>query len=165
MEGEYDAIVLAHAGLSRLGVLVNWSSSEYRDLAVSHFNLEALLPAPGQAVIVAETRVDDEATDGSVSPLDHPPTRLCADAERAFLRAFGGGCSVPVAAYATVEGEMLELKGLVASPDGGTVLRDTEEGPSDRGLDIAHTLAARLGERGAFQLFVGRVPDSEEATV
>lgn len=139
MAGDYDAIVLAVAGLKRLGVLDRWAASEYGSLTVHLLEPETMLPAPGQAVLVLETRVDDPAIE-AVRPLHHAPTQIAADAERAFLSAFGGGCSVPVAALGSSEG----LTGLVASPDGRTVLRGTAtDGPS---------LARELGERGAFDI-------------
>ena len=140
MAGEYDAIVLAIAGLKRLGVLDGWKASEYGSLTVHSLEPDAMLPAPGQAVLVLETRADDTSSAEAVRFLEHPATRADADAERLFLHAFGGGCSVPVAALAS--GGF--LTGLVASPDGRTVLRGT----SDDGA----ALARRLGEQGAFEI-------------
>lgn len=137
--GEYDAIVLAIAGLKRLGVLDGWESSEYGALTVHPLDPAQMLPAPGQAVLVLETRDGDPAAE-AVRPLHHPATQAAADAERTFLAAFGGGCSVPVAALAS-EGE---LTGLVASPDGRTVLRAS-------GNDGA-ALAQELGGKGAFDI-------------
>ena len=140
MLGEYDAIVLAIAGLSRLGVLDEWHTSEYRSLSVHPLGPDTMLPAPGQAVLVLETRADDTASIDAVRFLHHAPTQAAADAERVFLAAFGGGCSVPVAALAEPSG----LRGLVASPDGRTVLRGI-------GTDGA-ALARELGEQGAFEI-------------
>ncbi len=164
MEGEYDAIVLAHAGLKRLGLFHDWASTDYATLKVHHFAIEALVPAPGQAVIVAETREGDAEAHSVVSMHEHRPSRLCADAERDFLRAFGGGCSVPVAAYATLKGESLSLTGLVAAPDGSVVLRDTESGHSSDGSGVAARLTERLGAQGAFELFSARIPERAEVS-
>ena len=140
MAGEYDAIVLAIAGLKRLGVLDGWKGSEYGSLAVHPLEPATMLPAPGQAVLVLETRDDDSAMIEALEPLHHAPTRWAADAERTFLHAFGGGCSVPVAALAA-DGV---LKGLVASPDGTQVLRG-------EGTD-GDLLAQELGTKGAFEI-------------
>ena len=140
MLGEYDAIVLAIAGLRRLGVLEDWEGSEYRSLKVHPLDPDEMLPAPGQAVLVLETRADDTPSAGAVRFLHHAPTQAAADAERVFLAAFGGGCSVPVAALADASG----LTGLVASPDGRTVFRGT-------GTDGA-ALARELGEQGGFEI-------------
>ncbi len=140
MAGEYDAIVLAIAGLKRLGVLDAWAESEYRSLVVHPLAPAEMLPAPGQAVLVLETRSDDAASIDAVRTLHHESTQAASDMERIFLHAFGGGCSVPVAALADGKG----LVGLVASPDGKTVLRGT-------GAD-GEALAAELGSRGAFEI-------------
>ncbi len=141
MVGEYDAIVLAVAGLKRLGVLEDWHASEYRSLTVHPLESDTMLPAPGQAVLVLETRTGEGE---AVRFLHHAPTQAAADAEREFLHAFGGGCSVPVAALAA-DGALV---GLVASPDGRTVLRG-------EGTD-GSALARELGARGAFEV-VNRV--------
>lgn len=140
MAGEYDAIVLAVAGLKRLGVLDAWAASEYGSLVVHTLSPDEMLPAPGQAVLVLETRADDAASVEAIRFLHHSATQAASDAERAFLAAFGGGCSVPVAALASGG----TLTGLVASPDGTTVLRGT-------GSDGA-ALAEDLGARGAFEI-------------
>ena len=140
MAGEYDAIVLAIAGLKRLGGL----GEEFGSLVVHPLEPSTMLPAPGQAVLALETRADDSAMIEALAPLHHAATQAAADAERTFLHAFGGGCSVPVAAYAT-DGR---ITGLVATPDGRTVLRG-------EGSDGA-ALAERLGAQGAFEI-VNRV--------
>ncbi len=139
MAGEYDAIVLAIAGLKRLGVLDAWTASEYGSLVVHTLEPEQMLPAPGQAVLVLETRAADPAAE-AVRPLHHAPTQAAADAERTFLHAFGGGCSVPVAALGKDGG----LTGLVATPDGRTILRGTAPDGS--------ALAQQLGAQGAFDI-------------
>ena len=135
MLGEYDAIVLAVAGLKRLGGL----GAEFDSLVVHPLETGTMLPAPGQAVLVLETRTGDPAAE-AVRFLEHAPTRAAADEERRFLAAFGGGCSVPVAALGSGDG----VEGLVASPDGRTVLRG-------RGR-CGETLARELGARGAFEI-------------
>lgn len=146
MEGEYDAIILAIAGLRRLGVLETWSESEYRSLTVRPFEGAAMLPAPGQAVLVLETR---EAEGELVEFLNDPDTQACATAERSFLRTFGGGCSVPVAAHATSQDSEIRLRGLVASPDGKTVFRG--EAAGDNAIEVGRRLGEGLGAQGAFE--------------
>lgn len=106
--GEYDAIVLARAGLARLGLFPDWP---YSDLSVEVLPFEQVIPAPGQGVLVLEMRSDHPMTD-KVGRLNHLPTEAAARAERAFLAAFGGGCSVPIGAIA--EGlDDLHLRGVV----------------------------------------------------
>jgi hydroxymethylbilane synthase len=111
----YDAIILARAGLDRLG----------------HAHLEhaypiphtEMLPAPGQGALAVQGRANDPETAAYLQALDHAATRAAVTAERAFLAGLGGGCSLPVAALGTVAGDRLELQALVASPDGKKVIR------------------------------------------
>ncbi len=152
MEGEYGAIVLAAAGLKRLGLAETWSTGEYAQLTVTPLTEAEMLPAPGQAVLVLECREADTKSRALAACLEHRPTRLASNAERAFLKAFGGGCSVPVAALATASGESLELRGLVASPDGKRVIRGSKTGPAEAPEQLGETLAAELGEQGAFDI-------------
>lgn len=163
MAGEYDAIVLAIAGLIRLDLLSRWSETEYASLCITPFDVEQLLPAPGQAVLVIESRNDDASTQALIKPFESPLTRACADAEREFLKSFGGGCSVPVAALATIGANTLTLKGLVAAPDGSTVLQGSKSAPVNDGEMLARELAKDLGDRGAFGLFEARIPEPAEA--
>lgn len=107
-EGPYDAIILAAAGLTRLG-LDNQITERLR--------LDVMLPAPGQGALAVQCRDDDTLLE-LLAPLNHLPTRLAVTAERAFLAALGGGCSLPIAAYATVTGETLDLRSRVSAPDG-----------------------------------------------
>lgn len=151
MEGEYDAIVLAIAGLKRLGLAIGADGqlAAYPGLTVRPLPYSSMLPAPGQAVLVLETRSGEE---GLASALDHLPTRQCSLAERAFLRRFGGGCSVPVAAFASIESDELTLTGLVASPDGRQVLTASRVGSPLSSVELGISLAEELGERGAFEI-------------
>src|SRR5215212_612833 len=118
LEGQYDAIILAGAGLTRLGLgghVTEW------------LPLEVMLPAPGQGALAVQCRIDDETTLGLLSALDDESTRRAVVAERAFLRGLGGGCALPVAAYAEtiVEANVpgLRLTGLVVSIDGKKSIR------------------------------------------
>ena len=147
-EGEYDAIVLAMAGLKRLGLLDSWASSA----TVVPIPTETVLPAPGQAVLVLECRTFDAATNGMLAPLDHVDTRTAATAERAFLREFGSGCSVPVAALATVNDGQIELQGRVAAPDGKKMLMGKATTPSEYAEEIGTKMAKGMLETGAREI-------------
>ena len=114
-EGQYDAIILARAGVKRLGL----GASLQQDLTPPSF-----LPAVGQGALGIEIRDDRPEMRELVAFLDHTPTRLCVTAERAFLRRLDGGCQVPIAAHAVLDGEELVLEALVADPLGKVVFRD-----------------------------------------
>lgn len=150
-EGSYDAIVLATAGLKRLGVLERWSESEYASLRVEPLEI---LPAAGQAVLVLEV-VSGSSFEPLIAVFNDPDTQTSSTAERAFLRHFGTGCSVPVAAHATVCDGMLRLEGLVASADGQTILRSAEEGLTADAEQIGIELAIVLCAQGARELIAG----------
>lgn len=139
-EGRYDAIVLAACGLIRLG-LEN-RITELLDIA-------QMVPEPGQGALALETRADDAETHELVSALEDPVTRACVEAERAFLRALGGGCRVPIAAYATASDGTLELEGTVVAPDGRSEVRGHSKGPIDKPIALGERLAAELDSRGA----------------
>jgi hydroxymethylbilane synthase len=142
-EGQYDAVILASAGLVRLGLHGRIS----RRIAVSE-----MLPAVGQGAIAIETRSDNELAVQSAARLDHRETRLACLAERSFLRSLGGGCEFPIAAHAVLDRETIMLNGLVARPDGSEILRDSLSGSADEAEAIGSALAARLVERGANSL-------------
>lgn len=113
MDGQYDAIILAGAGLTRLGL----------DKHVTEWiPLDVMLPAPGQGALAIQCRADDQTTLDLLAALEDVPTRKAVTAERAFLSGLGGGCSVPVAAYASVD-DQINLTGLVASPDGKQIIK------------------------------------------
>lgn len=142
-EGQYDALILACAGLRRLEL-------EHRiDAAIS---AEEMVPAVGQGAIAIETRADDAFTIEITSALNHEQTRLCCLAERAFLRSLGGGCQFPIAAHAIIDEETLKLDGLVSTPDGAKMLREQLSGSPDDAEAIGSSLAAQLIERGANSL-------------
>jgi hydroxymethylbilane synthase len=150
-EGGFDAIVLAAAGLDRLG---------HADRITQHLSDELVLPAVGQGALAIETRADDAAIDETVRALDHTPTRLACTAERAFLRGLGGGCLVPIAAHAKIEAGVMTLNGLVASADGSEVMRDRRSGRAEETNLIGEQLAKDLLARGA-----GRILSSIEERV
>jgi hydroxymethylbilane synthase len=141
--GELDAIVLACAGLVRLG----WESriTALLDMSVS-------LPAVGQGVIGIECRTDDVQTRAQLHALNHAATRTELDAERAFSRRLGGSCQSPIAAHARLELDRLTLDGLVAEPDGSRLLRETISGAADHAPALGERLAERLLAAGASAL-------------
>jgi len=138
--GEFDGIVLAAAGLRRLGITPRHAETLAPDVFV---------PAVGQGILGVEARVDDAATLAALRALDHQPTRLCALAERAFLGRLGASCVTPMAAHARLVGGRLVLDGVVASEDGRTVLRETVEGAPERPAALGSLLADALLARGA----------------
>jgi hydroxymethylbilane synthase len=142
-EGQYDALLLACAGLRRLGLEQRISAP---------LSTSQMLPAVGQGAIGIETRVADEAAIAAVSKLDHKFTRLACITERAFLRALGGGCQLPIAGHAVVREKRIRLDGLVADPDGKQIVRDRISGSLDEAEDLGNRLAKRLLERGADKL-------------
>ena len=142
-EGQYDFLILATAGLVRLGL---------QDRIALRIPVDHMVPAVGQGAIAMETRSDDDFAVETTSRLDHRETRLACLAERSFLRALGGGCQLPIAGHARFEGELLQLEGLVALPDGTKRLQDSLSGPPEQAEAIGASLGAKLMEQGAATL-------------
>ena len=141
--GGYDALILAAAALIRL----------QRTSAISQYlPLALMLPAVGQGALAVEVRESDEEAKELVRPLNHLPTERAVSAERAFLSALGGGCTVPVAAHATVADGRLDLQGLVANLNGRKVIRDSLSGSPLQAEDIGRRLADRILSQGAAQI-------------
>jgi hydroxymethylbilane synthase len=138
MEGQYDAIVLAAAGVTRLGL---------DEHITEYLPVELMLPAPGQGALAVQCRVDDTQSLERLLAIENAETRLAVRAERAFLSALGGGCSLPVGALATVHGSGITLQGVVASLDGRQVMR-LEVSGSDP-LQLGRSLAAQALDQGA----------------
>jgi hydroxymethylbilane synthase len=141
--GEYDAVVLAAAGLVRLGL---------EEHIAQRLPFDVMLPAPAQGALAVEYRADDEAILELLRPIHHQPTWAAVTAERAFLSGLGGGCSVPVAAYAVqdaVKGPTLRLHGLVASLDGRQVVRVVGEGSPQEPERLGRRLAQETLAGGA----------------
>jgi hydroxymethylbilane synthase len=139
-EGQYDAVILAAAGLLRLGL---------ENRISARISTKEMLPAVGQGAIAIETRSDDEFAVEITSRLDHRETRLACLAERAFLRGVGGGCQLPIAAHAVIKDDLLIMDGLVAKPDGSEIWRDQLSGTLDQAEEIGSSLATLLINRGA----------------
>jgi hydroxymethylbilane synthase len=139
-EGEYDAIVLAYAGMKRVDL-------DTEGLEVFTIPYEIFLPAPAQGALGLQTRRDDHETIKAVEHLNHDDTLRAVTAERSFLHHFGGGCHIPLGALAVIENEEIYMQGVVASTDGRTALKD-----SIRGIDpeaIGLELAKKLKDEGA----------------
>ena len=141
--GEYDAIILACAGLERLGLSTH----------IRH-RLEApgWLPAVAQGAIAIECRDGDAQAIELLSVLDHTPTRTCVEAERAMNRRLHGSCTVPIAAYATLDGKVLSLEGLVGSAQTGECIRASEVGRASDPEGLGRLVAAELMVKGAGEL-------------
>ena len=142
-DGHYDAIILAGAGVKRLG---------WQDRITELLSTEISLPAIGQGALGIETRIDDAETNELVDFFNHPATSCCVRAERALLKRLEGGCQVPIAAYGTLEGETLTLKGLVASPDGKVFVKDSITGPQKDAEKMGVKLAEKLLSMGAYDI-------------
>jgi len=139
-EGQYDALILASAGLRRLGLQARISAA---------ISTDEMLPAVGQGAVAIETRTDNEFAISMVSKLDHEETRIACLAERALLRTLGGGCQFPIAAHAVVYNRELRLEGVVARPDGSQILRDRVSGPISDAEQLGAELASKLIRQGA----------------
>ncbi len=138
--GDYDAIVLACAGLQRLG---------FQDRIRARLEAPRWLPAPAQGAIAIECRDDDPRTHALCAALDHADTRTCVSAERAMNRALHGSCHVPVAAFAELRDKTLALAGLVGSARDGHLLRARDEGSASDAETLGQRVAHGLLEQGA----------------
>jgi hydroxymethylbilane synthase len=135
--GDFAGIVLAAAGLRRLG---------YADRIIETLDENTMVPAIGQGALAVVCRVDDERTRGTLSPLDHAETRLAVTAERSLLRALEGSCKVPIAGLARLSGGQMNLRGLIANLDGTTVIEDSITGDIDGSVDRAAALGTALAD-------------------
>lgn len=148
---EYDAIVLAAAGLKRLGL-----ADRIRGL----LDPVECLPAAGQGALTLEIRDDRDDLRGWLAPLNDADAAAISLAERAVSRRLGGSCQVPLAAYAEIDGDSLSLRALVASPDGTRMLRATRSGPVAQAQAIGEAVAAELFEAGAQAILDELLQDS-----
>jgi len=133
--GEYDAIVLAQAGLERLGLAHQITET---------LSFDVMLPAPGQGALAVQCRDDIESRKW-LAPLNDLSTQMAVTAERAFLAGLGGGCSLPIAAYASIQGDVLSVSGRVIAPDGDTQIDVTIYGAAT--LSSASVLGAELAQK------------------
>jgi hydroxymethylbilane synthase len=149
--GEYDAIILALAGLRRL---------DRMELVRQILPVEVMCPAAGQGALAIETRTGDRAVIGAVASLDDLTTRAETTCERALLRRMGGGCQVPIGANAKLLGSELRLDAVIASPDGKSVLRESFTGASTISLGevVADKLLRRGGEKILYEVYGRDLP-------
>lgn len=140
-EGMYDAIVLAYAGVKRMG---------FEDRIVQV--LDDFIPAVGQGSLAIEVREEDERVLKMVSLLDHKPSRLRAMCERSFLRELQGGCQVPIGAYSWIEKDQIFLKGFVSDLEGIKFIEGMRSGGVNRAESIGRELAKELLEKGAGEI-------------
>jgi len=139
-DGNYDAIILACAGLKRLGFV---------ERIRQELGAEVMLPAIGQGAIGIECRSDDTGTRALIAPLADQTTTVRVRCERAMNTRLMGGCQVPIAGFAELEGQSLMLRGLVGNPDGSEIVRGSVEGPADQAEPLGIRLAEELLSRGA----------------
>jgi hydroxymethylbilane synthase len=142
-DGKVDALILARAGLARLGRL---------DVVTSTLDPELVLPAPAQGALAVECRAGDADTIAALSAVDDPVTRITVTAERAFLATLNGGCTAPVGALAQLTGDLLRLDACVAAPDGSELLRRTATAPATDAHRLGRDLALSLIAEGAKEL-------------
>ena len=141
--GQYDAIVLASAGLRRLG----WENriTELLDPSV-------MCPAVGQGALAVETRDDAGEAFELCRRLEHTETRIAVTAERAVLASLGGGCQVPIGAHATIQNDTVQLRAIIVSPDGTQVIRREASGATAQAAEIGRTLGDQLLAEGGRQI-------------
>ena len=146
-DGDYDAILLACAGLRRL---------ELADRITEALEPDVMAPAVGQGALGIEIREDDAETAGTLRSLEHRETRLAVEAERALLDALGGGCQVPLGAHATVDGESLKLTAVVVAPDGSNLISAETSGSAAEAAAVGRALAESLRGQGAAELIASQ---------
>ena len=145
-EGEMEAIVIAAAGLKRLG----------REKEATEFlSPEVLLPAPAQGVLCVTLRQEDAELMKALEPLYDKETRICAEAERAFLRTLQGGCRIPVGALASIDGQTLTLAGIIANPNGEQMMRNSQKGSIAKPVELGNELAQQFLRNGAQEILNG----------
>lgn len=142
-DGHYDAVILAAAGLKRLGL---------EDRITRLLTPSESLPAPGQGALGIECLASRADLVGQLAPLGHPATARCVEAERAFSRALSGSCNVPLGAYAEAEGNHIRLRGFVGAPDGSRMVSGELDGSADAPEALGTSLAERLKAQGAAEI-------------
>jgi hydroxymethylbilane synthase len=142
-QGDCDALILAAAGLLRLGL---------QQKITEYLPLRTFLPAPGQGALAIQIRRDDSRTASVFQAIDDRNTRVAVEAERSFLKAIGGGCEIPVGAFGSVEKGRLHLRAMILSPDGKTAIKDELHGDPGDGPSLGEALAKRLLEAGGKHL-------------
>lgn len=151
--GQYDAIILAAAGLKRLGL---------DDRITALLSPEESLPAVGQGAVGLECRAERADVVTLLAPLDHRATARCVTAERAFSRALAGSCNVPLGGFAELNGERMRLRGFVGAPDGSRLVRGELEGPAADPEALGAALAESLKAQGAAEILAALGNTSEQ---
>jgi hydroxymethylbilane synthase len=146
-ENDVAAVVMAAAALDRLGL---------SDRIAERLDPRVMLPQVGQGALAVECRADDTDTRCLLDRIEHKPSRRTVDAERGFLAELGGDCSVPAAAHATLAGDRLRVRGLVASADGGTVVRHELAGPASAAAALGRSVARQLLDDQGGAALLGR---------
>ncbi len=154
-KGEYDAIILASAGLIRLGM---------QERIAFEMSIEDSLPAAGQGIVGIESRIDDEPTSALLDHLHHQKTSYRVQAERALSARLDGGCQVPIGAFAQLQGNQIWLRGLVASPDGKTLVKADATAHQNEAVELGVRVAEMLLYRGGGAILkeLGLTPASLE---
>ena len=143
-DGEFQAIVLAMAGVKRMGV---------ENLVTQAFSEDLMIPAIGQGAIGIETRVDDDFVNELIKPLNHEETAICILAERAFLSVMGGGCQVPLACHSRIVNNSLKIVGMIGDPEGKMpVIKGFREGSLSQAQSLGVELANELLHRGGKEI-------------
>ncbi len=142
-DGQYDAIILAVAGLQRLG---------FNDRIRSQLSTEVSLPAIGQGAIGIECRENDAEIEKLITPLNHLETNICVTAERTISQSLEGGCQLPIAAFAQLNDNQLHLRSLVGMPDGSKLCRSEAQGPQTDPVAIGQRVATELKKLGADEI-------------
>jgi hydroxymethylbilane synthase len=138
-----DAAVLALAGLERMG---------FEDEITEIFPVDVLLPAPGQGILAVECRESDGEINEILSRINHEDSSISAYSERAFLSGLGGGCQVPVGCYARIKEDMINIVGLIASPDGGRIIKEEIQGSLEIHESLGKELALRILDKGGREI-------------
>ncbi len=141
--GEYDAIILAAAGMRRLG---------WEERMTEYIEPDVMLPAIGQGALGIETKLDDDVTIQLIGFLNHEATSAAVRAERALLKHLEGGCQVPIAAHGVIDGTTMKLRGLVGSVDGKTIISDELSGDMEKAEGLGVQLAEMLLDQGAGEI-------------
>jgi hydroxymethylbilane synthase len=136
-DSDYDALMLAAAGMERLGL---------RERITEYLPVEQFVPDAGQGTITVQARLGSDACE-LARALDHRENRLAAEAERALVRALGAGCHSPVGAHAIVDGDKLRLLGMAATEDGCVLCRAADEGPASDAVRVGRNLGSKLARR------------------
>jgi hydroxymethylbilane synthase len=142
-EEDLSGTILAHAGLRRMG----------REACITQlFDPETIVPAVGQGAVAVCARRADRDAPRLLSAIDDPPTRIAVEAERSFLKELRGGCQAPAGALATADGDQLRVIGVIAAPDGSSLVRGSRTGSPSARLELGRELAADLLDRGGREI-------------